>query len=80
MSILLLDTNISLPSVSEAVPDPKAGAWIHGHDDEMRHLSVVTMGELRKGLVETVFRAVCSGCGFVRLALISYRRPTCRCS
>lgn len=49
MSALLLDTNIPSESIRSR-PDPKVDAWIHGQDDETLHLSVVTIGELRKGL------------------------------
>ena len=49
MSALLLDTNIPSESI-RSQPDPKVDAWIRGQDDETLHLSVVTIGELRKGL------------------------------
>jgi len=49
MSALLLDTNIPSESIRSR-PDPKVDTWIHGQDDETLHLSVVTIGELRKGL------------------------------
>lgn len=32
------------------MPDPKVDAWIQEQDDEILHLSVVTIGELRKGI------------------------------
>jgi toxin FitB len=49
VSALLLDTNIPSESIRSR-PDPKVDAWIHEQDDETLHVSVVTIGELRKGL------------------------------
>ncbi len=49
MSVFLLDTNI--PSeIIRARPDPRVDAWVRVQDDVALHLSVVTIGELRKGL------------------------------
>ena len=49
MSGFLLDTNI--PSeIIRSNPDPRVDAWILGQDEAALHLSVVTIGELRKGL------------------------------
>ena len=48
MSALLLDTNIPSESI-RSDPDPKVDAWINAQDDETLHLSVITVGELRKG-------------------------------
>ena len=49
MSGFLLDTNI--PSeIIRTHPDPRVDAWVRGQDEASLHLSVVTIGELRKGL------------------------------
>ena len=49
MSGFLLDTNI--PSeIIRSQPDPRVSAWVFAQDDATLHLSVVTIGELRKGL------------------------------
>jgi tRNA(fMet)-specific endonuclease VapC len=49
MSGFLLDTNI--PSeIIRTHPDPRVDAWVLGKDEAALHLSVVTIGELRKGL------------------------------
>ena len=49
MSGFLLDTNI----VSELVkrkPEPKVTAWIDSIDENLLYLSVLTRGEIRKGI------------------------------
>jgi predicted nucleic acid-binding protein len=49
MSGFLLDTNC----ISEAVrlkPEPRVMAWMEGADESLLYLSVLTMGEIRKGL------------------------------
>ena len=49
MSGFLLDTNI----VSELVkrkPEPRVAAWIDSMDENLLHLSVLTFGEIRKGI------------------------------
>src|SRR5215831_19351932 len=49
MSGFLLDTNIP----SEAIrshPEQRVDHWINSRDDESLYLSVVTIGELRRGL------------------------------
>lgn len=51
MSGYLLDTNC----VSELVrlrPEPRVLAWIDGADESSLYLSVLTFGEIRKGLAE----------------------------
>src|ERR1017187_4954443 len=49
MSGFLLDTNI--PSeIIRTHPDPGVNAWVLSQDEATLHLSVVTIGELRKGL------------------------------
>ena len=50
MSGFLLDTNI----ISELVrpkPEPKVTAWVGSTDENLLHLSVLTLGEIRKGVV-----------------------------
>ncbi len=45
----LLDTNV----ISEAArkrPEPRVIAWLDGVDDEALHLSVLSVGEIRKGV------------------------------
>ena len=49
MSGFLLDTNV----VSELVrkkPEPKVVQWIQDTDEELLYLSVLTMGEIHKGI------------------------------
>ena len=49
MSGFLIDTNV----ISELVkpkPEPKVAAWIEGTSEELLFLSVLTIGELRKGI------------------------------
>jgi predicted nucleic acid-binding protein len=49
MSGFLLDTNC----ISEAVrvrPDPNVETWVRAVDQELVYLSVLTLGEIRKGL------------------------------
>lgn len=49
MSAYLLDTNC----ISELVrtsPEPRVMAWIDATDESMLYLSVLTLGEIRKGL------------------------------
>ena len=50
MSAFLLDTNV----ISELVkpkPEPKVTAWIDAIDEELLFLSVLTLGEIGKGIV-----------------------------
>lgn len=50
MSGFLLDTNV----ISELVrprPDPHVVLWIEGADEALLHLSVLTVGEIRKGIM-----------------------------
>ena len=49
MSAFLLDTNIPSEAIRSR-PDPSVDAWIYDQDDEALHLTVITIGELRKGL------------------------------
>ena len=49
MSGFLLDTNI----ISELVrgrPEPKVTQWVAATDEDLFHLSVLTLGEIRKGI------------------------------
>lgn len=49
MSGFLLDTNV----VSELIkpkPEPKVQKWIDSADESLLHLSVLTLGEIRKGI------------------------------
>jgi toxin FitB len=49
VSGFLLDTNV----ISEAVgakPDPRVLAWLEAADEGLLYLSVLTLGEIRKGL------------------------------
>ncbi len=49
MSGFLLDTNI----ISELVkrkPEPKVTTWIDSTDENLMYLSVLTLGEIRKGI------------------------------
>ena len=50
MSGFLLDTNV----ISELVkprPEPSVTAWIEATDERLLHLSVLTLGEIRRGVV-----------------------------
>jgi len=49
LSGFLLDTNV----ISELVrprPEPRVQAWIRNTDEDLLHLSVLTLGEIRKGI------------------------------
>ena len=49
MSGFLLDTNV----ISELVrpkPEPKVAAWVTATDENLLYLSVLTLGEIRKGI------------------------------
>ncbi len=49
MSGFLLDTNI-LSELIKARPEPKVTSWIGTVDESLLHLSVLTLGEIRKGI------------------------------
>jgi len=49
MSGYLLDTNC-LSEMVRVKPEPRLVAWMESTDEEMLHLSVLTLGEIRKGL------------------------------
>jgi toxin FitB len=56
VSGFLLDTNI----VSELVrprPDPRVAQWLDSTDEELLFLSVLTLGEIRKGITTLTDRA-----------------------
>lgn len=48
MSGFLLDTNVPSELIRPH-PDPSVGNWLRSQDKELLFLSVVTIGELRKG-------------------------------
>ena len=50
MSGFLLDTNIPSELISTR-PDLRVEKWVYGRDEQALHLSVVSIGELRRGLV-----------------------------
>jgi toxin FitB len=49
VSGFLVDTNV-ISEIIRPVPDAKVAAWSQQHDKEILFLSVVSMGELRKGI------------------------------
>lgn len=49
MSGFLLDTNI-ISEIAKTKPEPKVAKWIDGTDETLLHLSVLTLGEIRKGI------------------------------
>jgi predicted nucleic acid-binding protein len=49
MSGFLLDTNIPSEMIRTR-PDPRVDAWVSAQEDAVLHLSVITIGELRKGI------------------------------
>lgn len=49
MSDFLLDTNVPSEMI-RARPDPRVDAWVAAREDVVLYLSVITIGELRKGL------------------------------
>jgi len=50
LSGFLLDTNIPSELISTR-PDLRVEKWVYGQDEQALHLSVVSIGELRRGLV-----------------------------
>jgi len=50
VSGFLLDTNIPSELIRTS-PDPRVENWVYSKDERMLHLSVVTVGELRRGFV-----------------------------
>ena len=49
MSGFLLDTNI-ISELIKAKPEPRVTAWIENIDESLLYLSVLTLGEIRKGI------------------------------
>ena len=50
MSDFLLDTNIPSELIRTR-PDPRVGNWVYTRDEQSLYLSVVSIGELRRGFV-----------------------------
>ena len=50
MSGFLLDTNIPSELIRTR-PDPRVENWVYAQDEQSLYLSVVSIGELRRGLV-----------------------------
>jgi len=50
VSAFLLDTNV-ISELIKPKPEPKVTTWIDGTDEELLFLSVLTLGEIRKGIV-----------------------------
>lgn len=51
MSGFLLDTNV-VSELMKAKPDSKVKGWIDSTDEEILYLSVLTLGEIRKGITK----------------------------
>jgi predicted nucleic acid-binding protein len=51
VSGFLLDTNV-ISELIKAKPDARVRAWIDGTDETVLFLSVLTIGEIRKGIVK----------------------------
>ena len=49
MSGFLLDTNV-ISELVKAKPEPRVTAWIEDIDESLLYLSVLTLGEMRKGI------------------------------
>jgi predicted nucleic acid-binding protein len=50
MSGFLLDTNV-ISELIRARPEPRVAAWIEATNESLLFLSVLTLGEIRKGIV-----------------------------
>jgi len=50
MNGFLLDTNVIYELVTPR-PEPSVTQWVEGTDETSLHLSVLTLGEIRKGIV-----------------------------
>jgi predicted nucleic acid-binding protein len=50
VSGFLLDTNIPSELIRTR-PDPRVGDWVYAQDEQSLYLSVVSIGELRRGIV-----------------------------
>ncbi len=51
----LVDTNV-ISELSRRIPDPKVSSWLLANQDEL-HVSVLTLGELEKGLSKIADKA-----------------------
>ena len=51
MSGYLLDTNC-ISELVRITPEPRVTAWVDATDESLLYLSVLTLGEIRKGLAE----------------------------
>ncbi len=49
MSGFLLDTNV-ISELIKRKPEPKVATWVDSTDESLLHLSVLTLGEIRKGI------------------------------
>jgi predicted nucleic acid-binding protein len=49
MNGFLLDTNI-ISELIKLKPEPKVASWIEAIDEDLLNLSVLTLGEIRKGI------------------------------
>ena len=49
MSGFLLDTNV-ISELTRPKPEPRVTAWLDSIDESLLYLSVLTLGEIRKGL------------------------------
>lgn len=49
MSGFLVDTNV-VSELTKTKPNPSVMAWIHATDESLLYLSVLTIGEIRKGI------------------------------
>jgi predicted nucleic acid-binding protein len=49
VSGFLLDTNV-ISELVKAKPEPRVTAWIENIDESLLYLSVLTLGEIRKGI------------------------------
>lgn len=50
MSGFLLDTNV-IAELVRPKPEPKVAAWIEATNENLLYLSVLTLGEIRKGII-----------------------------
>ena len=50
MNGFLLDTNVPSELIRRR-PDPRVGNWVYGRNEQLLNLSVVSIGELRRGFV-----------------------------
>ncbi len=48
---LILDTNVISELIAKQ-PDPKVVAWVNAQDPQSVHLTVITIGEIRKGIAK----------------------------